>query len=74
MSMRNLHKIYEPPIPRHLIPTNNPFYNKSILSPSDVLFKKVPYVPPEADHQPNNKQTSPRSLLNWINSSNTKKI
>jgi len=26
-SMRDIHKIYEPPIPKHLIPMNNPFYN-----------------------------------------------
>lgn len=30
-SMRDIHKIYEPPIPKHLIPTNNPFYNKSLV-------------------------------------------
>jgi hypothetical protein len=32
--MRNLHRIYEPPIPKHLIPTNNPFYNKQMLVPA----------------------------------------
>ena len=31
-SMLDLHKMYEPPIPKHLIPTNNPFYNKSMSS------------------------------------------
>jgi hypothetical protein len=36
LSMRNLHKLYEPPIPKHLIPTNNPFYNKQIFSPSAI--------------------------------------
>jgi hypothetical protein len=49
MSMMNLHKIYEPPIPKHLIPTNNPFYNKQIFSPpaSESLalhFQKRPYL------------------------------
>jgi hypothetical protein len=33
-SIRNLHRIYEPPIPKHLIPTNNPFYNKNVFSPT----------------------------------------
>jgi hypothetical protein len=64
-------KLYEPPIPKHLIPTHNPFYNKQIFG----VNQQTAY----SDFSHKNAedgagfQTSPRSLLNWINSSNTKK-
>jgi len=31
---QTLNKMYEPPIPKHLIPTHNPFYNKQIFGHS----------------------------------------
>lgn len=57
--MRDLHKIYEPPIPKHQIPTNNPFYNKQMVS-SEYMKSKV--------------KASPRSLQTWMSSPNTKRV
>jgi hypothetical protein len=95
MSMKSLQRIYEPPIPRHSIPTNNPFYNKQILSPHTTasiaknLHDKVANLngseaARENDYHIANsmpvaiedqkRSTTPRSLLNWINSSNSKKV
>ena len=73
--MRDLHKLYEPPIPKHQIPTNNPFYNKSLISKGGI--------PTDASLMSSNlghargksaKRSSPRSLLSWINSPNTKRV
>ena len=66
-----MHKMYEPPIPKHLIPTNNPFYNKQIFSPSHASESIGENYQQDVGYQ---KQSSPRSLLNWINASNTKKV
>lgn len=84
-SMRSLHKIYEPPIPKHLIPTNNPFYNKKIFSPqtaqavsqSGFILNEGHAIAnslPAYNEYEEKRSTTPRSLLKWINSSNTKKV
>ena len=95
MSMKSLQRIYEPPIPRHLIPTNNPFYNKQIFSSNTASsivntlkdkvtnFNGTEAVRENDGHLANSmpvgnedqkRSTTPRSLLNWINSSNSKKV
>eukprot|EP00347_Sterkiella_histriomuscorum_P018862 403343887 len=74
-SMRELQKMYEPPIPRHQIPLNNPFYNHQIAS--RVSNKQKNFTSASSLRQSHNTKhgkSSPRSLLNWINSPNTKKI
>ena len=79
-SMRDIHKMYEPPIPRHLIPTNNPFYNKQLIQKkSSQIIGMHSGLGSAATLMDNStamrkKKTSPRSLLSWINSPNTKRV
>lgn len=40
-SMRELHKLYEPPVPRHQIPLNNPFFNNQIASRISQTNKSI---------------------------------
>ena len=65
-SMRDMQKMYEPPIPKHLIPTNNPFYNKSLITSGSLNGTPI--------GKKSVQKSSPRSLLTWINSPNTKRV
>jgi hypothetical protein len=68
-NMGGISKAYEPPVPKHLIPTNNPFYNKQLTIGSDPYRGELGKSESGRIDRP-----TPRSLLNWINSSNTKKV
>lgn len=68
------HQAYEPPVPKHLIPTNNPFYNKQMTIGSDSYGGGDRRGGLGSSESEKIDRPTPRSLLNWINSSNTKRV